>query len=169
VDLLVVRHAIALERDGKRWPDDHLRPLSARGIARGSKAATGLRCLSAKPELVLASPLLRARQTAQILERYARWPRAQVSAELAPDASTRQLLSRLSRSAANCVALVGHEPQLSALLGQCLPGGTGGGFALRKMGVALLRFRGRLRPGRGRLVWLAPPKLLRAARKVYAH
>ena len=42
MDLLIVRHAIAMERDAKRWPDDRLRPLSARGIARGSKAAAGL-------------------------------------------------------------------------------------------------------------------------------
>lgn len=168
MDLLIVRHAIALDRDGRRWPDDHLRPLSTRGIARGGKAAAGLRHLSARPGLVLTSPLLRAQQTAQILERYAHWPRAQSSAALTPDAPMRELLAHLGRSPAHCVAVVGHEPQLSALLGQCLPGGTGGGFALRKMGVALVRFRGRVRPGHGQLIWLAPPKLLRAARKAYA-
>jgi phosphohistidine phosphatase len=164
VDLLIVRHAIAMERDAKRWPDDHLRPLSARGFARGSKAAAGLRHLSARPQLVLASPLLRAQQTAQILERYARWPRARISADLIPDTAPRALLGSLARSAAECVAVVGHEPQLGALLGQCLPGAANG-FALRKMGAALVRFRGRARPERGQLVWFAPPKLLRAMRK----
>lgn len=165
MDLLIVRHAIAMERDAKRWPDDRLRPLSARGIARGNEAAAGLRRLTTRPALVLASPLLRAQQTAQILERYAHWPRAQASMALTPDAAPRELLGSLGRSAAGCVAVVGHEPQLSALLGGCLPGDAASGFAFRKMGVALVRFRGRLRPGRGQLVWLAPPKLLRAARR----
>ena len=134
------------------------------GIARGSKAAAGLRRLSTRPDVVLVSPLLRARQTAQILERYARWPRAQRTAELTPEAATRALLAHLGRSAAESVAVIGHEPQLSALLGQCLPGGEDRGFGLRKMGAALVRFRGRVRPGRGQLVWLASPKLLRAGR-----
>jgi phosphohistidine phosphatase len=164
VDLLVVRHAIAMERDAQRWPDDRLRPLSTRGRSRGSKAAAGIKRLGFSPEIVLASPLVRAQQTAQILERYARWPRAQVCAELGPDIPARALLGRLGRSAAAGIAVIGHEPQLSALLGECLPGGSASQFTLRKMGAALLRFRGRARAGRGQLVWFAPPRLLRAAR-----
>ena len=154
-----------MDRDAKRWPDDHLRPLSARGMARASKAAAGLRQLTARPELVLASPLLRAQQTAQILERYARWPRAQVCVQLTPDTSTRELLGHLGRIGVHCLAVIGHEPQLSALLGRCLPGGVERDFALRKMGATLVRFRGRARPGRGQLVWFAPPRLLRAVRR----
>jgi phosphohistidine phosphatase len=165
MDLLIVRHAIAMERDAKRWPDDRLLPLSARGIARGRKAAIGLGHLTARPALVLASPLLRARHTAQILERYARWPRAQPCAELVPEAMPPDLLGRLARSDGSCIAVVGHEPHLGALLAQCLPGGTERGIVLRKMGVALIQFGERVRPGRGRLVWLATPRILRAARK----
>jgi phosphohistidine phosphatase len=165
VDLLVVRHAIAMERDAKRWPDDRLRPLSSRGSSRGRKAAAGMQRLGFSPAIVLASPLVRAQQTAQILQRYARWPPAQVWTELAPETPARALLERLGRSAAACVAVIGHEPQLSALLGECLPGGSASQFTLRKMGAALLRFRGRARPGRGQLVWFAPPRLLRAARR----
>jgi phosphohistidine phosphatase SixA len=165
VDLLIVRHAIAMERDARRWPDDRLRPLSVRGIARGRKAAAGIRRVSAKPELFLVSPLLRAQQTAQILQRFARWPRTQVWEELAAEAPPGELLTRLGRNAADFIALVGHEPQLSALLGLCLPGGAATGLTLRKMGAALVRFRGRARPGRAQLVWFAPPKLLRALAK----
>ncbi len=157
-----------MERDAKRWPDDRLRPLSTRGTSRGSKAAAGLRRLGFSPETVLTSPLLRAQQTAQILERYARWPRAQIWAELAPETPARALLGRLGRSGGACIAVVGHEPQLSALVAQCLPGASASQFALRKMGAALLRFPGRARPGRGQLVWFAPPRLLRAARRTRA-
>ena len=129
---------------------------------RGRKAAAGIKRLAVRPDLVLASPLLRAHQTAQLLERHARWPSAQACPELAPEATPRALLELLGRSAAPCIAIVGHEPHLGALLGQCLPGAPGEGFAFRKMGAALVRFRGRVRLGRGQLVWFAPPRLLRA-------
>jgi phosphohistidine phosphatase len=164
MDLLIVRHAIAAERDASRWPDDRLRPLSTRGVARGRKAAAGLARLGAKPGLVLTSPLLRTRQTAQILQREARWPSALPCAELAPEAHPRALLARLARSQDRRIAVVGHEPYLSALLAQCLPGDARAAMSFRKMGVALVRFRGRAQAGRGELVWFAPPKLLRAAR-----
>ncbi len=157
-----------MERDAKRWPDDQLRPLSSRGRSRGNKAAAGIERLGFRPEIVLASPLLRAQQTAQILEHYAHWPRAEVWAELAPHSPTRALLDRLGRSAAARIAVIGHEPQLSALLGECLPGGSASQFTLRKMGAALVRFRGRVRGGRGQLVWFAPPRVLRAARRIRA-
>ena len=132
MDLLVVRHAIAMERDPKRWPDDRLRPLSTRGSSRGRKAAAGIQRLGFSPELVLASPLVRAQQTAQILQRYARWPPAQAWTELAPDTPARALLGRLGRSAAACIAVIGHEPQLSALLGECLPGGSASQFTFAR-------------------------------------
>ena len=161
----MIRHAIAEDRDAQRWPDDRLRPLSPRGIARGRKAAAGLAQLWAKPEHVLSSPLLRARQTAQLLERHAGWPRAQLCAELDPEAAPHALLARLARSAGERVVVVGHEPHLSALLAQCLPGGTQRGISFRKMGAALVRSGTQVRPGSAQLIWFAPPKLLRAAHK----
>jgi phosphohistidine phosphatase len=165
VELLIIRHAIAEERDAKRWPDDRLRPLSPRGTQRGRKAAAGLAQLWARPEHVLTSPLLRARQTALLLERHARWPPAQLCADLDPETAPRALLARLTRSAGERVVVVGHEPHLSALLAQCLPGDTQRGISFRKMGAALVRFRTQVRPGGAQLIWFAPPKLLRAARK----
>jgi phosphohistidine phosphatase len=168
VDLLIIRHAIAEERDAKRWPDDRLRPLSPRGIARGRKAAAGLGQLWTKPGHVLASPLLRAQQTAALLERYARWPRAQLCAELEPETAPRALLDRLARSGGDRVVVVGHEPHLSALLVQCLPGDAQQqGMRFRKMGAALVRFATQVRPGSAQLIWFAPPQLLRAARKAH--
>jgi phosphohistidine phosphatase len=161
--LLIVRHAIAMERDARRWPDDGLRPLSPRGIARAQKAAAGLRQIAARPTVVLASPLLRTRQTAQILARYAGWPSASVCDELAPAAAPGQLLALLARNTARRIAVVGHEPHLSEFLAACLPGRTRPALGLRKMGVALVSFGGRVQPSGGRLEWLAAPRILRAA------
>lgn len=165
MELLIVRHAIASERDAERWPDDAERPLSARGVLRARQAAGGVRKLVRRPDRVLTSPLLRARQTAAILTEYAGWPRASLSPLLAPDASAAAVLALLARSQESCVGLVGHQPALGRLLGCCLAGNGGrAAFELRKMGIAVVGFEGVARPGRGALRWLVPPRVLRAVR-----
>src|SRR6267143_5536220 len=84
MELLVVRHAIALERNARRWPHDAERPLSAQGVARARKAALGLKRLAPRPARVLVSPLRRARETAAILTRFAGWPEAAQCVQLLP-------------------------------------------------------------------------------------
>jgi phosphohistidine phosphatase len=165
MELLIVRHAIAFERDARRWPDDVERPLSPQGAARARKAAAGLKQLSRAPARVLASPLVRARQTAAILTEVAGWPRATVCHELAPGGSPEELLAVLKRMSEARIAVVGHEPGLGRLLVVSLPGSAGAqGFRFRKMGAALLTFRSSARAGGARLEWLVPAKVLRAAR-----
>ncbi|HUR33384.1 MAG TPA: histidine phosphatase family protein, partial [Vicinamibacterales bacterium] len=66
VELYLIRHAVAEER-GDRWPDDAKRPLSDDGVTRMRKAAKGLVRLGLRLDVVLASPLVRTRQTAEIV------------------------------------------------------------------------------------------------------
>jgi phosphohistidine phosphatase len=165
MELLIVRHAIAFERNTRRWPDDAARPLSPQGVARAAKAAAGMQRLVRAPQRVLASPFVRAQQTAAILSEIAGWPLARECAELAPGETPEALLAALRRWPEARVAVVGHEPGLSRLLAAALPGDAGSAaFRFRKMGAALLSFTGAARPGGARLEWLVPPKLLRAAR-----
>src|ERR1700720_3238578 len=84
MDLLIVRHAIAFERDRHRWRDDGARPLSPAGIRRARKAAAGLKEFTKAPDRVLTSPLVRARQTAQILTDVAGWPQGEGAPHLSP-------------------------------------------------------------------------------------
>ena len=65
-ELYLVRHGVAEER-GPKWPDDGKRPLSADGMSRLKKSARGLDRLDVKFDVILTSPLVRARQTADIL------------------------------------------------------------------------------------------------------
>jgi phosphohistidine phosphatase SixA len=84
--------------------------------------------------------------------------------QLLPGTSPEGLLELLARSHDSRIAVVGHQPGLGRLLAACLPGGVGAAaFEFRKMGVALLCFQGAARAGRGQLVWLLPPRILRAA------
>ena len=163
-ELLLVRHAIAMERDSARWDDDRKRPLSARGTARARKAARGLSRLTRPPLRVLVSPLLRARQTARVLSEVAKWPQAETCAQLAPGRSATQLLGLLAGLRETRIAAIGHEPDLSRLLQACLGTGTRKSIEFRKMGVALVRFSGPVRTGAGTLGCFLPPRVLRAAR-----
>jgi len=164
MELLIVRHAIAFERNARRWPDDGERPLTPRGVQRARQAAAGLRVLARRPARVLTSPLLRARQTAALLAQIAHWPPAAECAQLDPDAAPQALLSLLARARHTAVAVVGHEPHVSRLLATCLCGASeDAAFRFKKMGAALVRFRGSAQRGQGELVWLLPPRALRAA------
>jgi phosphohistidine phosphatase len=165
MELIVVRHAIAFERDARRWPDDTERPLSPRGMMRARRAALGLKRLAPRPLKVLSSPLERARQTAAILSQFAAWPRASLCPLLIPGNSPQELLALLGRGRESCIAVIGHQPDLGRVLAACLPGSVGSAaFQLRKMGVALVQFHGAARAGRGELAWLVAPRALRALR-----
>jgi phosphohistidine phosphatase len=165
MDLLIVRHAIAFERDRHRWRDDAIRPLSPAGIRRARKAAAGLKQLTRRPERLLTSPLVRARQTAQILTDIAGWPAAEEAPELAPDEPALAVLALLAKDRSKLTAVVGHQPGLGHLLAACLLGGGGAlPIEMKKNAVACIAFAGRPRPGHAALAWLATPKMLRALR-----
>jgi phosphohistidine phosphatase len=165
MELLIVRHAIACERDAKRWPDDGARPLSPRGVMRARRAAAGLKKLGVRPGRMFASPLERTKQTAAILTQYAGWPTAIPCTQLLPGESPQDLLALLGRTRGQRLAVVGHEPDLGRLISVCLTGSAGSaGFELRKMSVALVAFEGAPLAGQGELRWLLLPKLLRSIR-----
>lgn len=160
-----MRHAIAFDRDRNRWRDDAERPLSPAGIRRARKAAAGLKKLTRRPERLLTSPLLRARQTAQILTQVAGWPVAEETPELSPGEPALAVLSLLGKDRSKLAAVVGHQPDLSHLLGACLLGGGGElPIEMKKNAVACVSFSGRARAGHAALAWLATPKMLRALR-----
>ena len=165
MDLLIVRHAIAFDRDPHRWRDDTERPLSPAGIRRARQAAAGLKKLTARPDLVRTSPLVRARQTARILTEVAGWPAAEEMPELSPGEPALAVLELLGQHRAKLTAVVGHQPELGHLLGACLLGGGGAlPIEMKKNAVACVSFAGRPRPGHAALTWLATPKMLRALR-----
>src|SRR5882672_6508644 len=84
-ELYLVRHGVAEER-GELWPDDSKRPLSEEGMAGMRKATRGLARIGVSVDVVLTSPLVRARQTAEIVAGGLDPRPALVTAEsLAPD------------------------------------------------------------------------------------
>jgi phosphohistidine phosphatase len=167
MELLIIRHAIAFERDRHRWRDDAARPLSPAGMRRARKAAAGLKEFSKAPDLLLTSPLVRARQTAQILTEVAGWPTPTEAIELSPGERAPAVLALLGKvRRGKLVAVVGHQPELGALLAACLLGdGEVLPIEMKKNAVACVSFEGRARAGRAALKWLATPHMLRGFRR----
>jgi len=166
MELLIVRHAIAFERDRHRWRDDGARPLSPAGTRRARKAASGLKEFSKVPDRLLTSPLVRAVQTARILTEVAGWPQAEERMELSPGQTALALLTLLGKDRSKLVAVVGHQPGLGALLTACLLGdGAVLPVEMKKNAVACVSFEGSPRPGHAALKWLATPRMLRGFRR----
>jgi phosphohistidine phosphatase len=165
MQLLIIRHAIAFERDRHRWADDGARPLSPAGLSRSRKAAAGLKELCKVPDRLLSSPLIRARQTAKILTEVASWPAAEIAPELAPGESAAAVLTLLAMDRSMRIAVVGHQPDLSALLAACLlRDGSTLPIEMKKNAVACLSFEGKTQVGHAALKWVATPRMLRGFR-----
>ena len=158
--LYLIRHAIAFER-GPKWPDDTKRPLTAAGAAKMRRAAKGLVAAGVKLDLVLSSPLVRARQTADIVvAAFKRPPKIVEAGELAPDQTADAVAKLLaSHRQARRVALVGHEPDLGQFTAWLI--GAPRPIPFKKGGTARLDVPDHLVRGSGQLVWLATPGLLR--------
>jgi phosphohistidine phosphatase len=161
VELIVVRHAIAFERDSERWADDGLRPLSPEGKRKFQQAASGLARWIPEVDRVYTSPLVRATQTAAMLSDYASWPKAEACTELLPEEDATAPLSLLKRADKKRIVVVGHEPQLSSLIAACTTADPRFSIPLKKGGVAIIEFKGHAAPRAGKLVALVPPLVLR--------
>jgi phosphohistidine phosphatase len=163
VELYIVRHAIAHERDAARWPDDSLRPLTPEGEERFRRAARGLARLVPTVEVVLSSGFVRAWRTAEILNEEAGWPAPQPCEELEADRNPEEAVGVLSGLLGRArVAMVGHEPHLSELTALLLTGRRDG-FAqdLKKGGAIRLDVFGPPWESSSVLLWTVPPKALR--------
>ena len=161
VTLYLVRHAVAEER-GEAYPDDTKRPLTPQGMARFKEAARGLAELGVTLDLILTSPLVRARQTAEILASTlpGRIPIEETDA-LAPGSTHASVVSTLAEhSRRTRIALVGHEPGIGQLAARLV--GSRAPFAFKKGAVCCVEV-GALPPaGPGALLWFATPRMLRA-------
>lgn len=158
--LYLVRHAIAEDR-GDAWPDDDLRPLSREGIRKWRRGASGLAALAPEIDLVLTSPLLRARQTADLLQaRLSGRPPVEEWDALGPDVPPAVVLKRLrQRQVPGQLVLVGHEPSLSRLASTLLH--LEGALDLGKGSAMAIVVTGLGARGPGRLEWYATPRMLR--------
>jgi phosphohistidine phosphatase len=164
--IYLLRHGIAIDRTDPESPPEAQRFLTEKGLERTRLATQGLATLGTKPDKVLTSPFVRARQTAEIaLESLALDSSLLVETDaLLWDAEPSLLASELaSLTDVAQVLCAGHAPHLDRfiahLIGSPLP------FTeLKKSAVAVLETDFE-EPGDAHLLALYPPRTLRALAK----
>jgi len=159
MQLCLVRHAIAVERGTAGYVDDRARPLTPEGRKRMKEAASGLKQIF-RPEAILSSPILRAKQTADILADVLDAPIT--IADALGNGDHHALLAACGASGRESLALVGHEPWMSELLSTLLAGEPHlVSTVFRKGAAALVSTYGPPAPANGSLEWLLQPGMLR--------
>jgi phosphohistidine phosphatase len=160
LELYLIRHGIAAER-GEEWPDDSKRPLTSQGIAKLKKEARGLVALDVSFEQIVSSPLVRTRQTADVIaEALKNKPPISTSDALAPAGTPAAVIEEIAKHVRKArVALVGHEPNLGELAAQLIRSRTP--LEFKKGGICRIDFDVLPPKGAGALRWFLTPRMLR--------
>jgi phosphohistidine phosphatase len=160
-----MRHGVAIERGTPGFEDDLSRPLTPKGRRQLRKTIKAIQRLAGKFDLIISSPVLRAKQTAEIVAGEMKL-KAQVrySNALAPAGTSAAILLRQlerEKPAPKKILLVGHEPDLSGLVAQFVTGGQTLALDFKKGGLCKLEAEN-LRVGQcATLAWLLTPKQLK--------
>lgn len=165
MQLLVIRHAIAEDRDefAETGHDDSERPLTRIGRRRMRRNARGLRRIAPVIDQIASSPYVRAFATAEIVaETLGVKGEIAIVDALTPEQQSEALLPWLSSlPPESTVAIVGHEPHLGRLVTWLMTGSNESHVVFKKGGVCLLDLG--VRPGAGTALmqWLLTPGQLR--------
>jgi phosphohistidine phosphatase len=166
MEIYVVRHGIAIDREDPKCPPDPERYLTEEGIEKTKRVAAAVAALGASPDLLLSSPYVRAMQTAEIFASALDYSKQKIRRTdlLLPGTEPSLLFRELAKDKQTSTLFVfGHAPQLDDIIAAEL-GSKHHITSLKKAGVALIELK-RVSPPNGQLVWLATPKVLRRGGK----
>lgn len=160
MDLLVLRHGEAGRSSPS--PGDSKRSLTDEGKQEIVDLSNGLKSLEIKLDCIFTSPLLRAKQTAEIVAKSLKYKgKIEEIDALKPEGSRLEFYSVLSKLKQDSVVLVvGHEPYLSEMIGEGISQ-SGCRINLKKAGLARMRILSTLPKIKGELRWLLTPKHLK--------
>jgi phosphohistidine phosphatase len=161
--LYIIRHAWAGQFGDPAWPDDFERPLTVEGRRRFARMIELLAPRGFSPEVVATSPLVRCRQTAEIVAGAVSGSPEVVELDgLAPSSDLEALLAWTNGPVVagfDQVAWVGHAPDVGRLAA-ALIAERGGWVRFAKGAAAAIGFDGPVEPGEGELRWLVTAKVL---------
>ena len=161
MNLYILRHGIAADRSAG-YANDELRPLTSKGIRRMRREAKGIDAMGVAPDLIISSTLVRAIQTAEIVQQgLSEPPRMATSRSLVPEAHPSQILRELAdgHSSLGSVMVVGHEPHMSSLVSYILTGRVSWLIDMKKGALVSIDL---FSSERGQLLWAMAPRHLRA-------
>ncbi|HTJ26403.1 MAG TPA: phosphohistidine phosphatase SixA [Candidatus Limnocylindria bacterium] len=152
--LYLLRHGDAV--DPAEWKrGDAERPLTDDGRKRIARATRTMRRLGFDVDRIVTSPLLRARQTAEIVAvEFAHEDRVVADPRLGAEFGPEQLAEILrDNHGVEDLLLVGHEPSMSGAIAHLIGGGS---IKLKKGALARIDLPDPARLS-GTLEWLLPP------------
>ena len=158
MDLYILRHGRAEEHG--HGGGDAARKLTKKGREEIAAVGAWMAAHDLAFDLIAASPLVRAQETAAIVAEILETPDTIVTWNvLVPGGSPDDVCREVDTHAkAGAVLLVGHEPLLSTLIGRIIAGDDGAGIVMTKGGLAKIRnFSFHRRPS-GELHWLLTAK-----------
>ena len=160
LELYLIRHGVAAER-GADYPDDSKRPLTSDGISRMRKEAKALAELGVDFDLIVSSPLVRTKQTADILaQAVPSQPSVTTSDSLAPAGTPTAVFQELAKHMRKArIALVGHEPNIGELAARLI--GSRTPIEFKKGAICRIDFEVFPPKGHGHLRWFVTPRMLR--------
>jgi phosphohistidine phosphatase len=160
LELYLIRHGVAAER-GPEYPDDSKRPLTAKGLAALRREAKALNALGITFDLIVTSPLVRTRQTAEVFAEHLEGkPALTQSDALSPAGTPEAVVQEIVRHSRKArIALVGHEPNIGELTSRLI--GARSPIQFKKGAICRIDFEVFPPKGLGTLRWLATPRMLR--------
>lgn len=164
MELYLIRHGIAAKREA--YVNDEERRLTDKGRKKTGKVAKQLRKRGLHFDVILTSPLVRARETAAILQNTGLGSQVEEFTSLAPDGDIHTWVSWLREWQKNvpeesCLALVGHQPDLGNWAEALVWGNAQEKLILKKAGVIGLNIPATATPiGQSELFLLTSPKWL---------
>jgi phosphohistidine phosphatase len=160
MNLYILRHGIAVEHGAAGYKNDDERPLTSKGERKVRMIAKAINALEISFDVILSSPLVRARETAEIVaEALKAKKRLELTDTLTPQESAKSLIEYLvEQGAVDDVLLVGHEPFLSRFISLLISGNSHAWVLLKKGGFCKLSTE-ELKHGQcATLEWLLTPK-----------
>jgi len=162
MDIILIRHAEAGDRDAALYPNDDLRPITPEGRKKQTTIARAMKKMGVAFDHLFTSPLDRAVQTAEIVAEVYGAGAPVTSDALGHGCTTQAVLKLLARVPSDgSVALVGHEPDLSRLAAAFISKSGDAAITLKKSGVIGIGFEGAPEAGTGALLYHLKPGLLR--------
>ena len=160
--IYLIRHSNAVEHGTPGYEEDSTRPLTEKGREKMKQIASALKNLNVNPDLIVSSPYVRARETAEIVAKMLKYDKdLAFSDSLVPMGEAEQVIGEINEKYhVDALLLVGHEPCFSVLIGTLTANNPDLFITLKKGGVCCLEADDLRTDRTAVLEWLLTPKIL---------
>jgi len=161
MEIYILRHGIAAERGSRGYKNDSDRPLTKEGEDKTRQVAKAMLSMDLRFDLILSSPFVRARRTAEIVADELQ-QEVTFSEFLESGGNQLKLIAEINDEKPQRVLLVGHEPDLTQLISVLITGNSDARIELKKGGLCKLTSEKLTFGSCATLNWLLTPKILRS-------